>query len=148
MKTHKWTLEEAVATAKLIEPIARQHGAHIGLTGGVLYWEGARKDVDFIVYRHQVPQDDPAYLPEVPVDAFVDALRDVGIYLFKPMHRVYKVTLGDPAERRFIDLIFADRTGDLSDDSKTPDATDDETKPVAGVDDGTQFAPIEETAVG
>lgn len=142
-----WNLEQAITTAKLIEPIARQHGAHIGLTGGVLYWEGARKDVDFIVYRHQVPQDDPAYLPEVPVDAFVDALRAVDIHLFKPMHRVYKCTLGDPADRRFIDLIFADRTGDLSDDSKTPDeASADETKPVAGIDDGAQFAPIAETA--
>lgn len=137
-----WNLEQAIATAKLIEPIARQHGAHIG----VLYWEGARKDVDFIVYRHQVPQDDPAYLAEVPVDQFVDALRAAGIYLFKPMHRVYKCTLGDPAERRFIDLIFADRTGDI-DGSETPDATSaDETKPIAGIDDGTQFAPIVETA--
>lgn len=115
-----WNLEQAIATAKRIEPIAREHGAHIGLTGGVLYWEGARKDVDFIVCRHQVPQDNPAYLAEVPVDAFVDALRAVDIRLFKPMHRVYKCTLGDPAERRFIDFIFADRTGDLTDDSQSP----------------------------
>lgn len=117
-----WNLKQAIATAKLIEPIARQHGAHIGLTGGVCYKDGARKDVDFIVYRHQVPQDDPAYIAEVPVDAFVDALRAVDIRLFKPMHRVYKCTLGDPSGGRFIDLIFADRTGDLTDDSTTPDA--------------------------
>lgn len=115
-----WNLKQAIATAKLIEPIARQHGAHIGLTGGVCYKEGTRKDVDFIVYRHQVPQDDPAYIAEVPVDAFVKALRAVDIRLFKPMHRVYKCTLGDPADGRFIDLIFADRTGDLTDDSTTP----------------------------
>lgn len=117
-----WNLKQAIATAKLIEPIARQHGAHIGLTGGICYKEGARKDVDFIVYRHQVPQDDPAYIAEVPVDAFVDALRAVDIRLFKPMHRVYKCTLGDPADGRFIDLIFADRTGALTDDSSTPPA--------------------------
>lgn len=115
-----WNLEQAIAVAKRIEPIAREHGAHIGLTGGVLYWEGDRKDVDFIVYRHQVPQDNPAYLAEVPVDEFVAALKAVDVHLFKPMRRVYKCTLGDPANRRFIDLIFADRTGDLTDNSKVP----------------------------
>lgn len=115
-----WTLKKAIAVAKLIEPIAREHGAHIGLTGGVCYKEGARKDVDFIVYRHQVPPENPAYIEEVPVDAFVEALQAVDIHLFKPMHRVYKCTLGDASDGFFIDLIFADRTGDLTDDSSTP----------------------------
>lgn len=118
-----WNLKQAIAVAKLIEPIAKQHGAHIGLTGGICYKEGARKDVDFIVYRHQVPPDDPAYIAEVDVDAFVKALSEVNIQLFKPMHRVYKCTLGDLADRRFIDFIFADRTGELTDDSTTPNAT-------------------------
>lgn len=118
-----WNLKKAIAVAKLIEPIARAHGAHIahiGLTGGVCYKEGSRKDVDFIVYRHQVPPEDPAYIEEVQVDAFIGALLAVDIRLYKPMHRVYKCTLGDARDGLFIDFIFADRTGDLTDDSSTP----------------------------
>jgi hypothetical protein len=45
-----WTTEEAIELCKLIEPIAVQCKGHIGLTGGLLYKEGPRKDCDLVVY--------------------------------------------------------------------------------------------------
>ncbi len=45
-----WTTEEAIELCKLIEPIAVQCRGHIGLTGGLLYKEGPRKDCDLVVY--------------------------------------------------------------------------------------------------
>lgn len=125
---YQWSRANVFNLAWKIEAIARKHGAHIGLTGGLLYTSDQRKDVDFIVYRHQVPQDDPAYIEEVQVEQFIDALQAIDIHLYKPMHRVFKCTWGDPSLGRFIDFIFADRTGDISDDSNNP--PDDEELPI------------------
>jgi hypothetical protein len=47
-----WTLSQARSLCFLLEEIAPKFGAHIGLTGGVLYREGNRKDCDIVVYRH------------------------------------------------------------------------------------------------
>lgn len=47
----KWTRQEALALCTRIEPIAAKYGAHVALTGGCLYKEGARKDVDILIYR-------------------------------------------------------------------------------------------------
>lgn len=46
-----WTLEEAVSICKAIEQIAPIYGAHVALTGGTLYKDGPRKDVDIMFYR-------------------------------------------------------------------------------------------------
>lgn len=46
-----WTLEDAVALCRLIEGIAPQYGCHVALTGGTLYKDGMRKDVDILFYR-------------------------------------------------------------------------------------------------
>lgn len=46
-----WTLEEAVALCQLLEDVAPLCGCHIALTGGCLYKQGPRKDVDIVVYR-------------------------------------------------------------------------------------------------
>lgn len=46
----KWTTDEAIELCKLIEPIAARCGCHIGLTGGLLYKEGPRKDCDLVIY--------------------------------------------------------------------------------------------------
>ena len=46
-----WTLEEARVLIIELERLLPTVGCHIGLTGGVLYKEGIRKDLDLIVYR-------------------------------------------------------------------------------------------------
>jgi len=46
-----WTLERAVAFCRTLESVSPQFGAHVALTGGTLYRDGERKDVDILVYR-------------------------------------------------------------------------------------------------
>lgn len=58
-------LNDAIRIAKLIESVAVNYGAHVALTGGSLYKEGKRKDIDFIIYRiRQVEHIDIAGLFE------------------------------------------------------------------------------------
>lgn len=47
-----WTQGEALDLAINLEPVAAKNNVHIGLTGGLLYKPGPRKDCDFVVYRH------------------------------------------------------------------------------------------------
>lgn len=51
LSSELWTREEAIELCKKIETVLPLYGAHIGLTGGVLYKEGPRKDLDLIIYR-------------------------------------------------------------------------------------------------
>jgi len=44
---------QALHFAMYLQDIARESGYNIGLTGGCLYKEGERKDMDFIVYPHE-----------------------------------------------------------------------------------------------
>lgn len=41
----------AVALCREIEKIAPNFGCHVALTGGCLYKDGARKDIDILFYR-------------------------------------------------------------------------------------------------
>ena len=45
------TLEDAVKLCRILEKILPKFGAHIALTGGCLYKDGPRKDIDLVVYR-------------------------------------------------------------------------------------------------
>jgi hypothetical protein len=47
------TLTDAVAVCKLFEPICARNGYHVALTGGCLYGEGPRKDIDLIFYEQR-----------------------------------------------------------------------------------------------
>lgn len=46
-----WTQEEAFRFCHLVEQIAPEFGAHVALTGGLLYKDGPRKDCDIVLYR-------------------------------------------------------------------------------------------------
>lgn len=46
-----WTREEGVDVATVCEQVAKDCGAHVALTGGLLYKSGLRKDCDIVVYR-------------------------------------------------------------------------------------------------
>jgi len=46
-----WTQQEAIDLCIKLEAVAPDFGAHIGLTGGLLYKQGKRKDADIIIYR-------------------------------------------------------------------------------------------------
>ena len=50
MKT-TWSQSEAIELCKRIESFAPQYGFHVALTGGCLYRDGERSDIDLIFYR-------------------------------------------------------------------------------------------------
>lgn len=45
-----WTFENAKSVVQLAEIAASKVGAHVALTGGVLYKTGPRKDLDLVFY--------------------------------------------------------------------------------------------------
>ena len=58
-----WTLDEAQKLCILVENAVRPANAHVALTGGVLYKDGARKDLDLLFYGvRQTYGVDPAIL--------------------------------------------------------------------------------------
>lgn len=89
-----WTQEEAIKMARNIEEVARLVGAHIGLTGGCLYKDGPRKDLDIVVYRVRQLVFDR--------DRFFDLLRAIGIVRLEDHGFVAKATYGP----RDIDFLF------------------------------------------
>ena len=57
--TGTYNLDDAVLICKMIEPVCCKYGFHIALTGGTLYGEGGRKDIDVVFYRiRQVAEPD------------------------------------------------------------------------------------------
>jgi hypothetical protein len=71
-----WTQREALDLVKKIEGFAPNYGYHVGLTGGVLYKEGERKDIDVIFYPHNGP--DNVVNPQGLTDAL---LNNMGIVI-------------------------------------------------------------------
>jgi hypothetical protein len=64
VKKPTWSQLEAIDLATQLEEIAPEFGAHVALTGGCLYRDGRRKDVDILFYRiRQVKEiDEPGLL--------------------------------------------------------------------------------------
>ena len=59
MYDYLWTTDKALALCVRIERVCPQFGCHVALTGGCLYKEGPRKDLDLVFYRiRQVPKID------------------------------------------------------------------------------------------
>lgn len=67
-----WKLEDGVRLIRALEPYMRQIGAHVGVTGGVLFKGSSQKDLDVIVYPHTTAK--PPTLEEVE-----GVLRGVGL---------------------------------------------------------------------
>lgn len=46
-----WTQQEAIALCVAIHPLTEKYGCYVALTGGLLYKDGPRKDLDLVFYR-------------------------------------------------------------------------------------------------
>jgi hypothetical protein len=51
--TGKYNLATAAAVCTVIESVVSKWGHHTALTGGCLYGEGGRKDIDIVIYRRR-----------------------------------------------------------------------------------------------
>ena len=59
-----WTLPLAMDMARAIEAVSPAFGFHVGLTGGLLYKDGPRKDADMLFYsiRQTATPDQPGLI--------------------------------------------------------------------------------------
>lgn len=96
--TNKWTREEAIDLCRLIENIAPRFGCHVALTGGTLYKDGPRKDLDILFYRIR-------QVPEIDVPALMGALAEIGIkqtggfgWCFKGLYHNKKIDMFFPED--------------------------------------------------
>jgi len=97
----KWTLEQAVALCRKIEDVVPPFGCHVALTGGTLYKDGARKDLDILFYR--IRQRD-----EIDMDGLWKALAGIGIEKLSGFGWCYKA---DTEDGKHIDCFFPEEQG-------------------------------------
>jgi hypothetical protein len=107
MASKQWKLSEGVELAKKVENIAPLFGAHVALTGGLLYKDGPRKDCDLIIYRAGDTPTKKA-VEKIDRDALIEALRDAGLVFVRNFTRVAKFTWGGKA----VDFIFPESAGE------------------------------------
>ncbi len=101
-----WTLEEAVLLCKAVEGFCPKFGCHVALTGGVLYKEGERKDLDLLFYRiRQVPKIDESGL--------LHGLQQIGLTIEKRWGWVIKAKYGEKP----VDLLFPHYQGGQRDEN-------------------------------
>lgn len=90
-----WSQMSAIGVAREIERIAPRVGAHIGLTGGCLYKDGPRKDLDIVVYRIRQAK-------EIDRERFFTLLAAIGIVVKSDHGFVVKTEMTG----RTIDFLF------------------------------------------
>lgn len=94
-----WTRESAIDACHVLEPALAPLGIHVALTGGCLYKEGPRKDMDVILYRH-------AGMELAPFVDVMKALLGLGITTRSVHRNVVKCQWGDGEEVWQLDLIL------------------------------------------
>jgi len=103
-----WTQEQAIDICRHIENICPTYGCHVALTGGTLYKDGERKDLDILFYRiRQVEQID--------IDGLFTALSKIGIYKRSGFGWCYKASF--MAEKN-IDCFFPEEQDGEYEESK------------------------------
>lgn len=100
MITNHWNQLEAIALCRQIEQVCPKHGCHVALTGGTLYKEGLRKDLDLLFYR--VRQE-----PEIDMEGLWQSLAVIGIEMLSGFGWCYKAQFDGKA----IDCFFPEEEG-------------------------------------
>ena len=68
-----WTLEDAVALLRELEPLVASVGYHVGVLGSVLIQGQSQKDLDILLYPHNSSHQN--------TDRVRDVLREAGLEL-------------------------------------------------------------------
>lgn len=80
---------------KQVEPYAQQNGYHVALTGGSLYYDGPRKDLDLYFYPHNFA-DGKHYLTR---DKLLKDLESLGFVRRMPSNDAYRDAYPDTGTR-------------------------------------------------
>ncbi len=97
----KWNQQEAIDFCKKIEAMCPEFGCHVALTGGLLYKEGDRKDLDILFYR--IRQVD-----YINIEGLKDALVGIGVTLGKDFGWCKKAAF----KGKNIDMFFPEHEND------------------------------------
>jgi len=97
----KWTQQEAVNLAKIVESFAPDYGCHVGLTGGCLYREGPRKDCDLLFYRIRQAES-------IDIEGLLKALESIGVIILRGFGFCYKCAYG----LKDLDLLIPEEPGE------------------------------------
>lgn len=101
MDSAPWTQAEAIDLCRKVEAICPAYGCHVALTGGTLYKDGPRKDLDILFYRiRQIAEIDEAGLFE--------ALGGIGISKVSGFGWCHKAIF----DGRNIDCFFPEEDGE------------------------------------
>lgn len=95
-----WGRSEALVLCKAIEDFAPEFGAHVALTGGLLYKSGTRKDFDILFYSIR-------QVEEIDIVGLLKRMKEIGFSDFKGPYRnwLYKAEFdGKP-----VDLFFPEQ---------------------------------------
>jgi hypothetical protein len=90
-----WTQAEAIRLCCAIERIAPEFGCHVALTGGCLYKDGERKDLDVLFYRIRQRS-------EINTEGLFAALADIGLVKAKGFGWCFKADYNGKA----VDMFF------------------------------------------
>jgi hypothetical protein len=93
-----WTLADARQLCEAIEKVCTPSGCHVALTGGVLYKDGPRKDLDLLFYRVR-------QLPQIDRPALFAALDGIGLKKLYGFGWCYKAVY----QGKRVDLFFPDQ---------------------------------------
>lgn len=99
-KISYWSQSEAVSLCREIESVCPEHGCHVALTGGLLYKDGPRKDLDLLFYRIR-------QVKEVNMDGLWKALEGVGVVKDSGFGWCYKAQF----QGKNIDVFFPEEQG-------------------------------------
>ncbi|CAB4167409.1 hypothetical protein UFOVP861_20 [uncultured Caudovirales phage] len=102
---HTWTTSEAIELCRKIEDVAPMHGCHVGLTGGLLYKDGPRKDCDIILYRIR-------QIETIDYDGLFQTLQAIGITKLSGFGFCIKAEY----EGRRIDFLLPEEEGNYNPD--------------------------------
>jgi len=96
-----WTQEDAVSLCRKIEEVCPAFGCHVALTGGCLYKDGSRKDLDILFYRIR-------QVEEIDADGLWEALAKLDVIFDRGFGWCCKATyMGRP-----IDCFFPEEQGE------------------------------------
>lgn len=98
---NQWTQSEAIELCVLLESICPRFGCHVALTGGALYKDGNRKDVDILFYRIR-------QVKEIDVKGLMSAISSIGVEPGSDFGWCYKAIY----RGKQIDFFFPERAGD------------------------------------
>lgn len=95
-----WTQKQAVALCREVEAVCPPFGCHVALTGGTLYKEGPRKDLDLLFYRIR-------QIDEINLEGLWAALADIGLERIRGFGWCHKARYGGKP----IDCFFPESVG-------------------------------------